>query len=62
MTPVFLTKTEVAELFRCSVRQVELLVKRGRIIPPVYLGDSSPRWHREQLLASILQTETEAEQ
>jgi predicted DNA-binding transcriptional regulator AlpA len=39
-----LTKRQVAELLQCSARQVEILVKKGQLPSPVYLGDSSPRW------------------
>jgi len=48
-----LTKKQVAEFLQCSTRQVELLTQRGRIAKPVYLGTSSPRWNREEILASL---------
>ena len=46
-----LTKRQVAELLQCSARQVELLVQKGRLPNPVYLGDSSPRWKRSEIEA-----------
>ena len=46
-----LTKRQVAELLQCSSRQVELLVQKGRLPNPVYLGDSSPRWKRSEIEA-----------
>ena len=46
-----LTKNQVAKLLQCSSRQVELLVKKGRLPNPVYLGDQSPRWKRSEIEA-----------
>ncbi len=46
-----LTKKQVAELLQCSSRQVEILVQKGRLPSPVYLGDSSPRWKRSDIEA-----------
>ncbi len=51
--PELLTKRQAAELLQCSQRQIELLTQRGRIAKPVYLGDRSPRWRRDELLASV---------
>ncbi len=51
--PELLTKKQAAELLQCSQRQIELLTQKGRIAKPVYLGDRSPRWRREELLASL---------
>lgn len=51
--PDLMTKKQVAEFLQCSSRQVELLTARGRIVKPVYLGESSPRWNRAELLASL---------
>jgi predicted DNA-binding transcriptional regulator AlpA len=48
-----LTKKQVAELLQCSLRQVELLTQKGRIAKPVYLGTASPRWQRDELMASL---------
>ena len=48
-----MTKKQVAELLQCSQRQVELLTNKGRLPKPIYLGESSPRWKREELLASL---------
>jgi hypothetical protein len=56
------TQTEVPELLTkipgreaaamLVLRQVELLTQRGRIAAPVYLSERSPRWRRDELLAS----------
>ena len=43
-------KKDVAEFFQCSVRQVELMVKAGKLPKPVYIGDASPRWQRKTLV------------
>ena len=51
--PELMTKKQVAEFLQCSQRQVELLTAKGRICKPVYLGQSSPRWKRSELLASL---------
>ena len=51
--PQLMTKKQVAELLQCSQRQVELLTAKGRLPKPVYLGESSPRWKRAELLASL---------
>lgn len=51
--PIYLTKKQVAELLQCSQRQVELLTHKGRIPRPMYLGTSSPRWKRSELLAHL---------
>jgi len=48
-----MTKREVAAYLKCSVRQVEILAHKNRICQPIYLGESSPRWHRDALLASL---------
>jgi len=51
--PEWMTKTQVAEYLQISQRQVELLTNKRRICQPVYLGSSSPRWKRAELLASL---------
>lgn len=51
--PDYLTKKQVAELLQCSQRQVELLTQKKRICQPIYVGQSSPRWKRSELLASL---------
>jgi predicted DNA-binding transcriptional regulator AlpA len=51
--PEWMTKSQVAGYLQCSQRQVELLTKKGRIPKPIYLGDSSPRWRRSELLESL---------
>jgi len=50
---VLLLKKQVAALLQCSERQVELLVKAGRIPAPVMLGPNSPRWRRQELLQCL---------
>lgn len=54
--PELMTKKQVAEFLQCSERQVELLTKNGRLPRPIYLGQSSPRWRRAELLASLGQS------
>ena len=51
--PELMTKKQVADFLQCSQRQVELLTNKGRIFKPIYLGESSPRWKRAELLASL---------
>lgn len=51
--PELLTKKQVAEFLQCSQRQVELLAKQRRICQPLYIGKSSPRWKRSELLISL---------
>lgn len=51
--PELMTKKQVAEFLQCSQRQVELLTSKGRISKPVYLGESSPRWKRAELLETL---------
>lgn len=48
-----LTKKQVSEFLQCSQRQVELLTQKGRLPKPIYLGESSPRWKRAELMAHI---------
>jgi predicted DNA-binding transcriptional regulator AlpA len=55
--PDWMTKRQVSEWLQCSQRQVELLTAKGRLPKPIYLGESSPRWRRDELLASLGQTE-----
>jgi len=43
-------KKDVAAFFQCSARQVELMVKAGKLPKPVYIGDASPRWQRKTLM------------
>lgn len=39
-------KKDVAKFLQCSERQVELMVKAGKLPKPVYISDASPRWQR----------------
>jgi hypothetical protein len=48
-----MTKKQVAAFLQCSQRQVELLTAKGRISKPVYLGESSPRWKRSELISHL---------
>jgi hypothetical protein len=48
-----LTKKDTAAFYKCSLRQVELLTAAGRIPRPFYLGESSPRWRRSELIAHL---------
>jgi len=47
---LLMTKTQVATLLGCSLRQVENLRRSGRIPQPIQLGPNSPRWRRPELL------------
>lgn len=51
--PEWMTKKQVAEYLQVSQRQVEILTSKGRLAKPIYLGESSPRWNRAELLASL---------
>lgn len=44
-----LKKKDLAAHFGCSCRQIELMVKAGRLPRPFYLGDSSPRWRQNDI-------------
>lgn len=59
--PEWMTKKQVADWLQCSQRQVELLTAKGRICKPVYLGESSPRWKRSELLAHLERQATESQ-
>lgn len=50
--PELLTKTDVGKLLQVSGRQVENLVRDGRLPKPVRLG-SHPRWRRAELLKHL---------
>ena len=52
-------KKDVAEFFQCSVRQVELMVKAGKLPKPVYIGDASPRWQRKTLVDWLNELQSE---
>jgi predicted DNA-binding transcriptional regulator AlpA len=51
--PEWMTKCQVADWLQCSQRQVELLTAKGRLPKPIYLGESSPRWRRSELMAHL---------
>ena len=51
--PALMTKRQVSEYLQVSLRQVEILTAKNRICQPIYLGESSPRWNRDDLLASL---------
>jgi predicted DNA-binding transcriptional regulator AlpA len=48
-----MTKKDMAKFWKCSLRQIELMAAAGRIPKPIYLGTSSPRWRRSELMAFI---------
>ena len=52
-------KKDVAKFLQCSERQVELMVKAGRIPKPIYISDASPRWKRSAIDAWVVQLESE---
>ena len=51
--PELMTKKQLAEFLQCSQRQVELLTAKGRLPKAVYLGESSPRWKRSEVMAHL---------
>ncbi len=50
--PELLTKTDLAKLLQVSGRQVENLVRNGRLPQPIRLG-THPRWRRAGLLSFL---------
>ncbi len=54
-----MTKKDMAAFWKCSLRQIELMAAARRIPKPIYLGTSSPRWRRSELLAFIDRMATE---
>jgi predicted DNA-binding transcriptional regulator AlpA len=52
IVPEYLRKEDVATLLQMSGRQVELLVKAGRLPQPIRIS-SHPRWRRSELIAFI---------
>ncbi len=51
--PEWMTKKQLAEYLQCSERQVELLTSKGSLPRPVYVGESSPRWNRAEVVAHL---------
>lgn len=51
--PEILNKAGVAALCLCSQRQIENLVRAGRLPQPHYLGCRSPRWIRSEVLQAL---------
>lgn len=51
-------KKDVAKYCQCSERQVELMVKAGRLPKPIYISESSPRWRHEDLTAWLKQLQS----
>lgn len=56
-----LVKKDVAGVISCSIRQVELLVKAGKLPQPFYIGDASPRWRRSDIESWIERLAKEAQ-
>ena len=52
-------KKDVGKFLQCSERQVELLVKAGKLPKPVYISKASPRWQRLVIEAWLEQLESE---
>jgi predicted DNA-binding transcriptional regulator AlpA len=44
-----MTKRDVAAYLQCSLRQINLMVKAGKIPAPFYISSGAPRWHFEDL-------------
>lgn len=57
-----LKKKCLAEIVGCSTRQIELMIKAGKIPAPFYVGDASPRWRPEDIDAWLSKLSTEAQQ
>ena len=56
-----LKKNDLASRLGCSLRQIELMVKSGRLPRPFYLGDASPRWRRCDVDAWLERLATDAQ-
>ncbi len=50
--PELLTKSDVGKVLQVSGRQVENLVRAGKLPQPIRLG-AHPRWRRGELLAFL---------
>ena len=48
-----MTKRDLADYLQCSIRQIEILTAKKRLPKPIYLGTSSPRWRRSELIAHL---------
>lgn len=57
-----LKKKDLATTIGCSTRQIELMVKAGKLPKPFYCGDSSPRWRQSDIDAWLEKLATEANQ
>ena len=53
VVPEMMTKRDLADYLQCSLRQVELLTAKNRLPKPIYLGTSSPRWRRSDVMAFL---------
>lgn len=49
---VLLTKSDLSKLLQVSGRQVENLVRNGRLPQPIRLG-THPRWRRAELMSFL---------
>ena len=56
--PELMTKKQLAEFLQCSQRQCEILTGKGRLPKPIYLGESSPRWKRDEVLEHLEDSRT----
>ena len=56
-----LKKKDLATTIGCSTRQIELMVKAGKLPKPFYCGDSSPRWRQSDIDAWLGQLATSAQ-
>ena len=46
---------------QCSERQLELMVKSGRVPKPFYMSDRSPRWRKTDIDAWLEKLATDAQ-
>ena len=57
-----LKKKDLAANFGCSTRQIELMVKAGKLPAPFYISDASPRWQQSDIDAWLNKLATDAQQ
>lgn len=57
-----LKKKDLTIQFGCSSRQIELMVKAGKLPKPFYISDSSPRWRQSDIDAWLDKLATDAQQ
>jgi predicted DNA-binding transcriptional regulator AlpA len=61
LATILLKKKDLAAWIPCSIRQVELMVKAGKLPQPFYIGDASPRWRQSDIESWIDRLAKEAQ-